>query len=89
MLPLGASTTLLGLDSGPRTESVHDVRAGDIVIFFTDGVVEDRTLPFAEGAARLEAALQRTSEPADIIAELLGMSTASTDDRTLLAFRVE
>jgi GAF domain-containing protein len=85
---LGRSTTLLGLDSGPRIETTHDLAAGDIVLFYTDGVVEDRALPIDDGLALLEAALTRSSEPGAIIDDLLGISDASTDDRTLLVFRV-
>ena len=86
--PLGVSTTLLGLNLGARAESIHDLEPGDIVVFFTDGVVEDRALTFDAGIARLEAALLDSAEPGAIIDELLAISLAPTDDRTLLAFRI-
>ncbi len=85
---LGRSTTLLGLDMGARSESVHQLGAGDIVVFFTDGVVEDRALSFESGIASLETALLKSHEPGTIIEDLLAISLASTDDRTLLAFQI-
>lgn len=85
---LGYPALLLGLDQGPRVETSRHLEPGDTVLFFTDGVVEYRALPFDEGIGLLEEGLKRWSGPAEITAYLLDVSKASTDDRTILAFRV-
>ena len=88
LLALVQPAPLLGLDAGPRSEVTHHLAAGDIVLFFTDGVVEDRARSYDDGIVALEEALRTTSTPEEMIERALALTPASTDDRTLLALMI-
>ena len=88
LLALVEPAPLLGLDAGPRSEVTHQLSAGDIVLFFTDGVVEDRARSYDDGIAALEETLRTTLTPDAMIERALALTPASTDDRTLLALLI-
>ena len=49
---------MLGVDAAaPRSEQVTDVRPGETVLLYTDGLVEGRALPFDEGVELLTGAV--------------------------------
>lgn len=90
LVELAGPSLLLGLDGGPRAESTHAIAPGDVIVAYTDGVVEDRTREYDDGIAALERILRAPMrELGDVLERLLGLAPTSPDDRTLLAIRAE
>jgi sigma-B regulation protein RsbU (phosphoserine phosphatase) len=65
--------TLLGAESTrPRTDAVAEVRAGDTLLFYTDGLVEQGRTGIDEGTERLVAAVRELAGlPADELCDAL------------------
>jgi len=56
---LDAHSALLGLRSGPATESEFELAVGDSLVLYTDGLVESRAEVFDLGLDRLSAAVAK------------------------------
>jgi serine phosphatase RsbU (regulator of sigma subunit)/anti-sigma regulatory factor (Ser/Thr protein kinase) len=84
--PVGA-----GLDSRYRQASA-DIGPGDVILLYTDGLVESRTLPLGEGMDRLcdavESAPEDLDELLDHVAEELSVDTRQ-DDVAIVALRLQ
>ena len=83
---------LLGVSAGgPRHDHRLTLRAGDTVVFYTDGLVEQRNLSLDEGTTRVVRELERIGrEPLDRLSDelLAGLPRPIADDVALLAVRV-
>jgi len=100
LLSRNGRTEMLSRPAGPLLGAVHDarygtetmaIRSGDVLLFYTDGLIEQRHRPLLEGLAPVVTTLDRiTADPrpqplADLLAEL---HQANPDDDTcLLAVR--
>ena len=91
--PDGQHDLLLGLDPRtPRRSSTVELRPGDAVLVFTDGLVERRGRSLDEGVAALVEVLRGTADVplpqlcADVVATLLPQERE--DDVALLAVRL-
>lgn len=88
----GARTTPLAVRSGPRQDAVEAVEPEDLLVLYSDGLVERRAEPIDLGLARLAAAVEaHADEPVQaiadaLIAELVGPRPG--DDIVLLVKRV-
>jgi serine phosphatase RsbU (regulator of sigma subunit) len=94
----GASAAYLPTDVGPPLGvepdarfpvAVGDLAAGELLVLFTDGLVEDRSEPLKAGLDRLaEVAAGCTGRPTDAVAELLVASAPDrSDDLALICVR--
>jgi serine phosphatase RsbU (regulator of sigma subunit) len=83
---------LLGVSPGPpRHDHTLTLQPGDTVVFYTDGLVEQRDLSLDEGTARVVRQLERIGcEPLDRLCDelLAGLPRPIADDVALLAVRV-
>ena len=83
---------LLGVSPGvPRHEHAVALQPGDTVLFYTDGLVEQRGLLLDEGTARVVRELERIGrEPLDRLCDelLAGLRRPIADDVALLAVRI-
>jgi hypothetical protein len=84
---------LLGVSpDAARTDHEVDLRAGETLVLYTDGLVERRGVPLDEGTDWLVGALRDTSDrPLDQVCDQLleGMAGRVDDDVALLAVRLE
>lgn len=80
--------TLLGAVADPRyLDSTIRVQAGDLLLFFTDGLIEHRSHTIDEGLLPVVATLDRVAagEPQDAVTTLLGqLRRANPDDDTCI-----
>jgi serine phosphatase RsbU (regulator of sigma subunit) len=83
---------LLGVSpDAPRHDHTVALHPGDTVLFYTDGLVEQRNLALDEGTAWLVGKLRRIGrEPLDRMCDEVpaGMSGSMDDDVALLAVRL-
>lgn len=92
--PAGRPGTLLGSFSDPQLHDILvDLAPGDVLVAFTDGLIERRELSMAEGTERLERVLARcgglTSDAIVATVEAdLTRSTPLEDDVAILVIRV-
>ena len=87
-----APERLLGAES-TRNRADHEVqlRPGDTVVFYTDGLVEQSNLSLDDGTARVVRQLERSGrEPLDRLSDelLAGLKRPIADDVALLAVRI-
>jgi hypothetical protein len=84
---------MLGVDPrGERRDHVVPLPAGSVLLLFTDGLVEHRLLPVADGLAALQELLTgRVGEPLDQLCDAVldaAVSPHTSDDVALVAVRV-
>ncbi|MGY1844297.1 SpoIIE family protein phosphatase [Modestobacter sp. SYSU DS0875] len=83
---------LLGVDPGtPRTDHAVDLRPGDTVVLYTDGLVERRDATLDDGLDRLlTAATELAGTPVEELCDALlaRMAPDFADDVALLALRI-
>ncbi|MFI7220860.1 SpoIIE family protein phosphatase [Micromonospora maritima] len=79
----------LGMVDRPMTVTTIPFAPGDLLVAYTDGLVERRGRPYDEGVAALHRALEAVrDEPAEVIAdELLRDLAGSEDDQALVVLR--
>ncbi|MCW3840842.1 SpoIIE family protein phosphatase [Micromonospora yasonensis] len=79
----------LGMVDGPMTVTTVPFEPGDLLVTYTDGLVERRGQPYDEGVAALHRALAAVrDEPAEAIADALLRDLPPTDDdRALVVLR--
>jgi GAF domain-containing protein/anti-sigma regulatory factor (Ser/Thr protein kinase) len=86
----GRSTPIgIGLDTRARQASV-ELNPGDLLLLYTDGLVESRTLTLTEGMDRLREAVETGPEPLDDLLDHVGEQLAvdtRQDDVALVAIR--
>ena len=84
----GASSVLIGVGpEGPRTEASVDLRPGDMVVFYTDGVIEDRRRGLDDSLAalvRVIGAHQMDDGPDALCERILEMHPDPDDDVAIL-----
>ena len=90
----GGRSTPIGSVSlaSARPDASHRLKPGDVLILYSDGLVERRRETISVGLARLEASARRlVDEPIDVLCERLmdELTTTSTtdDDAVLLCLR--
>ena len=86
-----AQGTLIGLREGARFSDTVRLRPGDVVVAYTDGLIERRSRPMAEGLEVLVDVLQgATSRLADGIGERLldALGDSPEDDTAVVVLRV-
>ena len=87
-----APDRLLGVGRGTvRHDHTVTLRPGDTVLFYTDGLVEQRGVALDDGTAKVVEELRRLGgEPLDRVCDelLAGMTSPIEDDVALLAVRV-
>jgi anti-sigma regulatory factor (Ser/Thr protein kinase) len=88
----GRSTPVgTGFDARYRQASV-DIAPGDVLLLYTDGLVESRTMPLGEGMDRLCTAIESGPRPLeellDHLAEALSIDTRQ-DDVAIVAIRLQ
>ncbi len=79
----------IGLDTRARQASV-ELKAGDLLLLYTDGLVESRTMTLNEGMDRLCAAVENAPESLDDLLDHVGEQLAvdtRQDDVALVAIR--
>ena len=84
---------MLGVDAAaPRSEQLTEVRPGETVLLYTDGLVEGRDLPFDEGVGRLSAAVAALAgEPLAVLCDAVVEQVRPAelqDDVALVAIRL-
>lgn len=88
-----AADLMLGVDhASSRTDHSADLRPGDLLVLYTDGLVEDRHSHLDERLALLgRTALAAPNHEPDYLVDWLlrEMATAGTDDVALLLARVD
>ncbi|MFC3689456.1 SpoIIE family protein phosphatase [Aquipuribacter hungaricus] len=86
-----AQGTLVGLGEGARFSDTVRLRPGDVVVAYTDGLIERRSRPMAEGLEQLVGVLQgATGSLADGIGErlLAALGDSPEDDTAVVVLRV-
>ncbi len=86
-----AQGTLVGLGEGARFSDTVRLRPGDVVVAYTDGLIERRSRPMAQGLEALVEVLQgATSRLADGIGERLldALGDSPEDDTAVVVLRV-
>jgi serine phosphatase RsbU (regulator of sigma subunit) len=84
---------MMGVDAAaPRSEQVTEIRPGETVLLYTDGLVEGRDLPFDEGVELLTGAVaafagQQLPELCDVVVERVRPAELQ-DDVALVAIRL-
>ncbi len=71
LLQAARTEVLLGLDSGPRLDTVRDLPAGTTLIGYTDGLVERRSETFDVGLDRLLEAVRTGPDDVEALCEHL------------------
>ena len=90
----GLSPPLYGGHPEGRTEAVTTLMAGNLLLCYTDGLVERRGESVDVGLRRLEEAASAlsTSSPAkvcDRLIEQMGIGPATTDDVVVVALKLD
>ncbi|WP_336921746.1 SpoIIE family protein phosphatase [Aquipuribacter sp. SD81] len=83
--------TLIGLLDGPRQSETVRLRPGDVVVAYTDGLIERRSRPMSAGLARLQEVLVGTKErSAEGVGEhlLAELGDSPEDDTAVVVIRV-
>ncbi len=93
-LDAASSPPLTGRHGRPRRQATVVLPVGALLVLFSDGLIERRRAPLAEGLERLARAAAliadaSTAEVCDILVSELGLDSARTDDVALLAVRLE
>lgn len=86
-----AQGTLVGLEDGPRFSDTVRLRPGDVVVAYTDGLIERRERPMSAGLGRLTELLQGTEEVrADTVGAMLlaELGESPEDDTAVVVIRV-
>ncbi|WP_432546639.1 SpoIIE family protein phosphatase [Kineococcus sp. SYSU DK004] len=86
-----ATGTLVGLGERPRPTRERALGPGDVLVFYTDGLIEQRARPMRDGLTVLVETLEgvRAPDAAGIGEELLqGLGEAPEDDTALVVVRV-
>ncbi|MGJ7442563.1 SpoIIE family protein phosphatase [Aquipuribacter sp. MA13-6] len=86
-----AQGTMIGLQEGARRSDTVRLRPGDVVVAYTDGLVERRSRPMAQGIETLKGLLQRcTAVRADGVGEMLlaELGDSPEDDTAVVVLRV-
>lgn len=86
-----AGGALIGFGDGPRRTARHDLRPGDVLVFYTDGLIERRDRALIDGVAALrEVAAGATAvDAAGIGEELLArLADNPEDDVAVVVVRV-
>ncbi|PPK97924.1 PAS domain S-box-containing protein [Kineococcus xinjiangensis] len=86
-----ATGTLVGLGDRPRPTRERSLSPGDVLVFYTDGLIEQRRRPMRDGFGDLVAALEAATaeDAAGIGRELLAaLGDAPEDDTALVVVRV-
>lgn len=87
----GAGGTLIGFGDGPRQTAARDLLPGDVLVFYTDGLIERRDRPLPEGmtALREVAAGAGAVDAAGIGEELLArLADSPEDDVAVVVVRI-
>ena len=87
----GAGGALIGFGDGRRTTARADLRPGDVLVFYTDGLIErrDRALPDGLAALRAVAAGATAVDAAGIGEELLArLADSPEDDVAVVVVRI-
>ncbi|GAB7193075.1 SpoIIE family protein phosphatase [Kineococcus sp. NUM-3379] len=86
-----ATGTLVGLGDRPRPTRERSLSPGDVVVFYTDGLIEQRQRPMRDGLGALVAALEGATadDAAALGAELVeALGQAPEDDSAVVVVRV-
>jgi PAS domain S-box-containing protein len=86
-----AQGTLIGLREGPRESGSTRLRPGDVVVAYTDGLIERRSRPMSVGLETLVEVFRRaTAQRADGLGETLlaELGDSPEDDTAVVVFRV-
>ncbi len=86
-----AQGTLIGLREGARYSDTIRLRPGDVVVAYTDGLIERRSRPMSDGLEVLVDVLQGATSPrADGIGERLldALGDSPEDDTAVVVLRV-
>lgn len=86
----GAGGALIGFGTGPRGTARAEVLPGDVLILYTDGLVERRDRGMREGLEALMALAASVNAPdaAGVGEELLQLADAPEDDVAVVVIRV-
>jgi serine phosphatase RsbU (regulator of sigma subunit) len=82
---------LLGADSQPYGLTVTQLYPGDLLMLYSDGLLERRDRPIDCGLAELVSAARGIADPEELVAAALSAlgTAASEDDTCLVAFGVQ
>ncbi|MFC5381477.1 SpoIIE family protein phosphatase [Aquipuribacter nitratireducens] len=83
--------TLIGLVDGPRQSGATRLHPGDVVVAYTDGLIERRSRPMPDGLRLLEDVLRRTTarDAAAVGERLLAeLGDSPEDDTAVVVLRV-
>ena len=88
------SPPLSGQQRRPRLQATTVLPVGSLLILYSDGLIERRRAPLADGLARLahaatELAHASTAEACDALVAALGIDASRTDDVAVLAVRLD
>ncbi len=87
----GANGPLIGFGNAPRESATQALRPGDVLVFYTDGLIERRDRSMREGLDALVGAVARIDAPdaAGIGEELLQqLADAPEDDIAVVVVRI-
>lgn len=87
----GASGALVGFGSRPRSTAATTLEPGDVLIFYTDGLIERRDRPMRQGLAALIGVAESVTatDAAGIGEDLLArLAEAAEDDVAVVVVRV-
>ncbi len=83
--------TLVGIGDRPRATNIREIGPGDVVVFYTDGLIERRSRPMMDGLKALQdvCASLEPSDAAGIGEQLLAaLGDAPEDDMAIVVMRV-